>query len=60
MKVKYLGPSPSVILAATGQECFRGEASDVPDEIGVQLVEQGWKETKDKAAKADSLTGLGG
>lgn len=51
MKVKYVGPSPSVMSAV--ESCIyyfpHGEAVEVPDEFGASLLEQDtFKQVKEK------------
>ena len=41
---------PSVQIA-TGADVAAGETVDVPDEIGSQLIDQGWSEATKTAAK---------
>lgn len=50
MKIKYVGPSAEVEIAATGQSVERGGSVDVPDDIGKSLCEQDTWEA-DKATK---------
>lgn len=39
-------------LVATGQEHAAGDVIDVPDEVGENLLEQGWRAPKAPAKKA--------
>lgn len=43
MKVKYPGPIDEVILDELGVSVRAGESVDVPNEVGDQLIEQGWE-----------------
>jgi hypothetical protein len=43
MKVKYPGPIDEVILDEIGVSVRAGESVEVPNEIGDQLIEQGWE-----------------
>lgn len=50
MKVTYCGPLPAVIV--TGRRCNRGEAIDVPAELGKSLLKQSiWTEAKPPKSK---------
>lgn len=52
MKVLYEeGPRALMVPAAGGVTARRGEAIDVPDEIGKQLLAQGWKQADKSAVK---------
>jgi hypothetical protein len=46
VKVRYTDGPDSLVIAAIGVEAKRGEAVEVPTEIGESLVEQGWSEVK--------------
>lgn len=50
MKLKYVGPFPSVEIAATGQVAERGKTIEVDDTLAKTLLKQDvWeKATKDK------------
>lgn len=54
MKVRYTDGPDSLVIAAIGVEAKRGEAVEVPTEIGESLVEQGWSEVKSTAKKKES------
>lgn len=52
MKVQYDEGVESLVISACGVIATRGEAVEVPDEIGKQLVVQGWVEVgKSKSKK---------
>ncbi len=51
MRVTYPGPFDAVEIAATGQIAEQGQPVDVPDDIAVSLVEQGWKTAKKPVKK---------
>jgi hypothetical protein len=44
MKVQYDEGPDALNVPACGVIAQRGEAVDVPDEIGESLIEQGWKQ----------------
>jgi hypothetical protein len=44
MKVQYDEGPDALNVPACGVIAQRGEAVDVPDEIGKSLIEQGWKQ----------------
>jgi hypothetical protein len=44
MKVQFDDGPAARDIAATGQTVKRGEPADVPDDVGKQLLEQGWVE----------------
>lgn len=63
MNVTYDGPHEAVTVLALGRQVKRGEAIDVPDDLGAQLVDQGWTPAPDpeptpkpaKAAKKENV-----
>lgn len=46
MKVRYEEGPDALVIAAIGVEAKRGEAVEVPTEVGELLVDQGWKTSK--------------
>lgn len=51
MKIKYVGPFPSVRIDATGQDAERGVAIDVDDEVAKSLLKQDFEKVTDKKDK---------
>jgi hypothetical protein len=43
MQITYPGPHASVDVPSLSLRVARGEQVDVPDDVGAQLVEQGWQ-----------------
>jgi hypothetical protein len=65
MKVTYNGPIDEVVVDATGDVVRAGQSIEVPNDIGDQLIEQGWSgrhsagwksEPKDVVPPADEDT----
>lgn len=54
MKVRYSDGPESLVIAAIGVEVKRGEAVEVPSEVGEALVDQGWSEVKSTSKKKES------
>lgn len=54
MKVRYSEGPDELVIAAIGVKAERGQAVEVPTEIGEVLVEQGWDEVKSTAKKKES------
>lgn len=56
MRVTYPGPYQAVTVLATGDVCEAGQSVDVPADVAVALIAQGWTKptgpTKPKAGKA--------
>jgi hypothetical protein len=52
MKITYHGPIDAVELAETGQIVERGGTVDVPDELGLSLIEQSTFDTTPKTLLA--------
>ena len=46
MKVRYTEGPESLLIAEVGVEVERGDAVEVPSEVGKKLVDQGWTEVK--------------
>lgn len=51
MKVRYKEGPDALVVAVVGVKAERGEAVEVPTEIGEKLVEQGWEASKSSTAK---------
>lgn len=54
MKVRYKEGPDALVIATVGVKAERGEAVEVPNEIGEQLVAQGWDEVKSTAKKKEA------
>lgn len=53
MKVRYEEGPDSLLIADIGVQADRGEAVEVPKEVGEKLVEQGWTEVKTNSKKKE-------
>lgn len=51
MKVRYNEGPDSLLVAEVGVKAERGEAIEVPNEVGEKLVEQGWDAVKTNNSK---------
>lgn len=51
MKVRYTEGPDALVIAKIGVKAERGEAVEVPTEIGETLVEQGWDAVKSTSSK---------
>jgi hypothetical protein len=49
MKVRYSDGPESLLIAEIGVQVDRGDAVEVPNEIGEKLVDQGWDAVKTNA-----------
>ncbi len=49
MKVRYEDGPESLLIAEVGVQVERGEAVEVPTEVGEKLVDQGWEAAKSNA-----------
>lgn len=54
MKVRYEDGPESLLIAEVGVQVERGEAVEVPDEVGEKLVEQGWTAAKSTPKKKET------
>jgi hypothetical protein len=45
MKVQFNEGPESLLISACGVIAQRGESVEVPEEIGKQLIEQGWSQS---------------
>ena len=54
MKVRYTEGPDELVIAAIGVKAKRGEAVEVPNEIGKSLIEQGWENVKSTPKKKES------
>lgn len=53
MRLTYPGPHEAVDVPALGRRVTQGEQVEVPDDVGANLVEQGWHA---EASELASLT----
>jgi hypothetical protein len=53
MKVRYEEGPESLLIAEVGVQAERGEAVEVPNEVGEKLVSQGWTEVKTNSKKKE-------
>lgn len=56
MKVLYEDGPDSLLIAEVGVIAERGEAVEVPTEVGEKLVEQGWTSTSKSTPKPKKET----
>lgn len=54
MKVRYEDGPESLLIAEVGVQVERGEAVEVPDEVGEKLIDQGWTTTKSTPKKKET------
>lgn len=60
MKVVYIGMFPEVEIGPTGQTAVKGEAVEVPDNIGKSLIQQedNWRAVGGEGAVDDTVKGI--